>query len=360
MTRLSRTVAGLALLVTIASRPLPDAASADRVDESCPAGHVALTFDDGPSAFRPETLAVLRAARVPATFLDVGTRVEVNPHLVRFQVREGHTVLNHTYRHDRLSELSAEDVRLEVLAAEIALQRAGVRLPFKGVRAPYGGSSDTSEQVIRDLGYVNVGAQVGGLDFVPGTPPQVIARYILSGLEAGVVILMHDGPVDTASGESVVQALPEIIAGARERGFCFGGLDARVQVVPRRLTPVREPIPALGGEAVPYKPFQAGMTLLPPPEPSELPQGLPPRYLSVALRDAETGRQVRAPFARSLGQRIDLANRAYLRAAVDDQRRELEAVRTMLQQVSATDLRPPARTTLLALTERLLASLPEA
>ena len=75
-----------------------------QVDNSCPS-RIALKFDDGPSSFRPQLLQVLREKQVHATFFDNGVRVEANPQVARFQVREGHIQLSHTYSHVHMDEL---------------------------------------------------------------------------------------------------------------------------------------------------------------------------------------------------------------------------------------------------------------
>ena len=59
----------------------------DSIDNSCP-NRVAVTFDDGPSFYRSQTLAVLRNRQVPATFFDIGMRVDANPHMARFEAKE--------------------------------------------------------------------------------------------------------------------------------------------------------------------------------------------------------------------------------------------------------------------------------
>ena len=59
----------------------------DSIDNSC-SNRVAVTFDDGPSFYRSQTLAVLRNRQVPATFFDIGMRVDANPHMARFEAKE--------------------------------------------------------------------------------------------------------------------------------------------------------------------------------------------------------------------------------------------------------------------------------
>jgi Polysaccharide deacetylase len=76
-----------------------------QLDNSCPS-RIAFTFDDGVSFYRPQTLQILRDKQVHGVFYDNGFRVAANPQMAIFQVREGHTQLNHTYWHPHLNQLS--------------------------------------------------------------------------------------------------------------------------------------------------------------------------------------------------------------------------------------------------------------
>jgi peptidoglycan/xylan/chitin deacetylase (PgdA/CDA1 family) len=73
-----------------------------------------------------------------------------------FEAREGHLVLNHTWTHPRLTDLTAARIRAETLRTQRVLAAAGAPLPVKLLRPPY-----------------------------------------------GAVILMHDGPIDSAAGPAV-------------------------------------------------------------------------------------------------------------------------------------------------------------
>ena len=74
-----------------------------RLDNTC-TSRIAITFDDGVSAYRPQTLAILREKQVHGVFYDNGFRVAANRHMAVFQVREGHTQLNHSYTHPHFNQ----------------------------------------------------------------------------------------------------------------------------------------------------------------------------------------------------------------------------------------------------------------
>src|SRR5689334_23030957 len=110
--------------------------AANEVDNSC-AKRIALTFDDGPSFYRAQNLANLRARSVHATFYDTGVRTEANPQIGRFEVAEGHTVYSHTYDHPHLNALSPALQIAELQKAESAFAASGVVLTDKVLRPPF-------------------------------------------------------------------------------------------------------------------------------------------------------------------------------------------------------------------------------
>lgn len=58
--------------------------------------YVALTFDDGPSAYTAAILKILKRYNVRATFFVVGSEAEKFPKLIQRIHREKHVIGNHT------------------------------------------------------------------------------------------------------------------------------------------------------------------------------------------------------------------------------------------------------------------------
>jgi peptidoglycan/xylan/chitin deacetylase (PgdA/CDA1 family) len=215
---------------------------------------VALTFDDGPSHYRTQTLRTLRAAQVPATFFDVGLRVAANPQFAGFEAREGHLVLNHTWSHPHLPALTPAQVSSQVLRTQDVLRKAGAPLPFKLLRPPFGDVDDAVSAELATLGYHHVNWDVVAVDWDVATTSDQIRDTIVAAFRPGLVILMHDGPIDSAAGPAVEIALPQVIAAGRRAGYCFGQLSPTGTVTPARLRPSRAPIPEVINP-VPYLPL---------------------------------------------------------------------------------------------------------
>ena len=167
-------------------------------------------------------------------FYDNGFRVEANPQIARFQVREGHVELNHTYSHPHLNQLSDAAVIDEVTRNEQVLADAGAPLTYMGFRPPFFEANARVRALIQGLGYTLSLGAVQTDDWDPARTADEIRDAIVGQLAPGAVILLHDGPVDTPAGAATVQALGQIIDIARSRGYCFGVTDHTGEVVASR------------------------------------------------------------------------------------------------------------------------------
>lgn len=188
---------------------------------------VALTFDDGPT--EPHTariLDVLKQHDVKATFFVLGANAERHPDVVRRIVAEGHEIGNHTFDHYVLPLKGPAHIRSAIRITSDLIERlTGVRPRL--FRPPHGWRNPWVDRSARAEGVEPVAWSLGVYDTdQPGA--DVIRRRVRDGLVNGAVILLHDGkglePQPDAS--QVVDALPGIIADARERGLTFETLSA--------------------------------------------------------------------------------------------------------------------------------------
>jgi peptidoglycan/xylan/chitin deacetylase (PgdA/CDA1 family) len=254
-------------IVVAAARSEVGTSRDHQVDNSC-ANRVALKFDDGTSSFRPRTLRLLRDKQVHVTFFDNGVRVAANPRIARFQGREGHIQLNHTYLHPHLDQLPADAIRDEVLRTRDALTAAGAPETFAGIRPPFGDTNAVVRQVLFELGYTEFISewQAETPDWEPQRTAAEISEEIIGQLRPGVIIGLHDGPIDTTAGAATVEAVGMIIDRARELGFCFGVPDETGHVVADRYVASNRPVPEVTNP-VPYlMPLAFGVPAdIPPP-----------------------------------------------------------------------------------------------
>lgn len=69
-------------------------------------GYVALTFDDGPSAYTKQIVDILKDNGVAGTFLFIGKNASHNRESARYAVEQGMSVGNHSWDHSKLTKLS--------------------------------------------------------------------------------------------------------------------------------------------------------------------------------------------------------------------------------------------------------------
>jgi peptidoglycan/xylan/chitin deacetylase (PgdA/CDA1 family) len=101
---------------------------------------LALTFDDGPSAFTGQLLDALAQNNVRATFFVVGTRVRNHPATMERMMREGHVIANHSFSHANLGQYAENPQRLIGQVGRTNDAIAPYVRPGQGLyfRAPYG------------------------------------------------------------------------------------------------------------------------------------------------------------------------------------------------------------------------------
>jgi peptidoglycan/xylan/chitin deacetylase (PgdA/CDA1 family) len=201
---------------------------------------IALTFDDGPYPVdTPVLLAVLRDARVPATFFLIGRDAEQYPGLVRAIAAAGHEIANHTETHPDLAALDGPAVVAELAAGAATLDRyvhdPAVRTEF---RPPHGRFRQSTLVAAQGAGYDTIlwTDDPGDWRNVSRT---VLAAHIARFATSPEILLLHSGRPET------VALLPGIIRRFRAAGYTF----VTVADLVRRLGPgplnhaARTPLP---------------------------------------------------------------------------------------------------------------------
>ncbi len=179
---------------------------------------VAITFDDGPNG--EYTLAILQAldvAGVKATFFEVGKAAEAEPDVTKELLADGQLIGNHSYSHGRWDWLVPWYP--EAAKAEQALKEVGGVCPAF-YRPPHGERSPFTVYTASHDGLTTVTWDVSAADWATNDPDLVASR-ILEEVRPGSIILLHDG-LDGKPGADrsvVVQALPMILDGLKERGL---------------------------------------------------------------------------------------------------------------------------------------------
>ncbi len=209
-----------------------------------------LTIDDAPHRQSMDLiLKTLKEEHVPATFFVIGKRVKESPDIVRRIIDEGHEVGNHTQDHIRLDTLSEKQVRNEILNCQTNVRRATGR-GMKFLRPPGMRFNATVLKVVKELGYITIGWNVGAKDFIPtvkeGTydlaqikamkvSPEVITQRVLKQVQSGSIILLHDNPV-------TAQAIKTMIEQLKAQGYTFRSTTEMLAKLPDPVVVVANPV----------------------------------------------------------------------------------------------------------------------
>jgi peptidoglycan/xylan/chitin deacetylase (PgdA/CDA1 family) len=188
---------------------LPAAASARN--------EIALTIDDGPDpAVTPQVLDMLDRYAARASFFCIGEKAARYPDLCREIVRRGHAVENHSQHHRHYFALMGySGLMRELQAAQDTLTAITGQRPLF-FRAPAGLRNPFLDPVLARLGLRLASWTARGFDTRSGDVKRVKNR-LLRGLQAGAILLLHDGNAARAPNgvPVIVEVLPGVLAAAR-------------------------------------------------------------------------------------------------------------------------------------------------
>jgi peptidoglycan/xylan/chitin deacetylase (PgdA/CDA1 family) len=175
---------------------------------------VVLTFDDGPrERGMPELLAALKALDVPATFFLVGKFAERYDSITKTICAAGHEIENHSYTHPKLYTLWVEKTMREAERCNEVMNNLAIRTP-RFLRPPGGGFNLKIFYAMRRMNMRMGLWSVNTIDYT-GRPAHLIVNAAVKMTRPGTIVLMHSGVPET------VKALPEMVAGLRQRGYRF-------------------------------------------------------------------------------------------------------------------------------------------
>ncbi len=154
---------------------------------------VALTYDDGPNPpYTERILDVLKTESVHATFFVVGRAIQAHPQTLRRIKREGHAIGNHTWDHPHLVMLSRSQIRNQLVRTDAVL-RGVADVRSRLMRPPFGARDWEVLDEARKLGYTVVMWSVPLPNDWQLPGDTTIARRVLSHVQDGSIIVLHDG-----------------------------------------------------------------------------------------------------------------------------------------------------------------------
>jgi len=182
--------------------------------------YVALTFDDGPSAYTISILDILKRYNISATFFVVGSEVKKFPDIIQRIYREKHIIGNHTWNHPDITTLSRNELWKEINSTNIQIEKIIGHSPDL-FRPPYSSINDKNADAIKKFGMTSVLWNVDSKDWQEKSPLS-IQKNVISGIKKKSLIVMHDGDqYGSGPRDQIVTSLPEIITYLLKNNYRF-------------------------------------------------------------------------------------------------------------------------------------------
>ena len=197
---------GLLLGAAAPAAAAPSDGAPDCTEVKC----VALTFDDGPGQYTDELLDVLYEHDAKATFYVLGSKVDHFKGEVKRMAKEGHEVGNHTWDHDDLATLSAEQIKDDLTRTDEAIAEITGEEPAT-MRPPYGSLNDTAREAID---HPMLLWDVDTLDWQNRDADKIL-DITLDETDDGSVVLFHD------IHETSVDAIPDVLDELADQEYHF-------------------------------------------------------------------------------------------------------------------------------------------
>jgi len=183
---------------------------------------VALTFDacatlKQSNGFDRKVFDILAAEQIPSTFYLSGRWVEKHPTAAKAIAAASWIELgNHSYSHPRLTLVRKDRLRMQIRRTNKILEKRLGRMPLS-LRPPAGAwnakiVAAANMEKLPVVTWSVVSGDVGG-----HVPPARMARNVLEQARPGAIIIFHINRREPFTKK----ALPDIIAGLRDKGLRF-------------------------------------------------------------------------------------------------------------------------------------------
>ncbi|MDR0472620.1 MAG: polysaccharide deacetylase family protein [Treponema sp.] len=181
---------------------------------------IAFTFDDVPSGVTTtQLLDVLKTHNIKATFFVIGNKIGqgTNKQIMQRIKDEGHEFGNHSWAHDSLGAIAnKETIRKNLQDTQNAINETTGITPAL-FRDPNLSWSATVAEVLTEMGLPRILFNVDPQDWDGNKTADQISATVRNGAKDGGIVLMHNFDGNTKT----INALPEIIADLKEKGYGF-------------------------------------------------------------------------------------------------------------------------------------------
>lgn len=179
-----------------------------------------LTFDDGPSKYMDEIVAILNEYGIHGTFFVIGNQVKGNESSIKSASEQGNYIGLHSMTHDKkILYKSGSSLKFikEFNKVQSMVEEITGNTPWL-IRAPYGSKPQINKEFRNDIvkaGYKMWDWTVDSKDWKHTDRPDKVIQEIKRQVHREVeVILLHEK-------KQTVEALPQIIEYLTNKGYAF-------------------------------------------------------------------------------------------------------------------------------------------
>lgn len=176
-----------------------------------------LSFDDGPSKYTSELLAILKEENVKANFFILGKNAINYPDILLQEKKDGHIIGIHSYEHVFFTKISNEDVLKQITTTSNIIYEITQESPYY-IRVPYGILNNNVNEIIESQELQSVLWNVDSLDWNYKNTQKIIEHVIYT-TQGNDIILMHD------TFSTSIEAVEKIIKYYKENEYEFVTLN---------------------------------------------------------------------------------------------------------------------------------------
>ena len=170
-----------------------------------------LTFDDGPHpTITPQVLQILKNFNAKATFFCIGKNIEANKDVFEMILKDGHSVGNHTFNHNKGWKTKTKDYVDSV-------NKTNELIKSKLLRPPYGKIKPSQIRKLRN-DYRLVAWTVISYDWDKALSPDDCYDNVIKNAGDGSIIVFHDSE---KAVKNMLPTLTKVLEYYSEKGFIF-------------------------------------------------------------------------------------------------------------------------------------------
>jgi peptidoglycan/xylan/chitin deacetylase (PgdA/CDA1 family) len=180
---------------------------------------VYLTFDDGPHpTITPWVLEQLKRHNARATFFCVGENVEKHSGVYQRILDEGHAVGNHTQHHPNGWHTASETYLADIKGAANFITSQLFRPPYGRIKKSQANGLKTVLGVQTKI----IMWDVLSCDFDPLFSKEQCLKNVLSGMQAGSIIVFHDSE---KAAPNLMYVLPLVLEQLAAKGYALKSIQ---------------------------------------------------------------------------------------------------------------------------------------